>query len=95
MNSYDGPEFEADLKKKIIEEISRMTSRYSSEMKKMAADVPIEALCLKKKTQESLRIHGYLRIYDLLDVDLAKIEFLDRVEIRDLNSRFEQFFSML
>lgn len=86
---------EEDVRRKIYEELLSHSKRYQNLIRVMASDVPLEVLCLKKKTEDLLRRHGFLRVYDLLDLDFAEIEFLDSIGIRDLQSRLEEFLSML
>jgi len=83
-----------EFKKKINEELKRQSERYQKMMRLMQADAPLEVLCLDKKTEEILRTHGFFRVYDILDVDLAKVEFLDARAIRHLASRLNEFISV-
>lgn len=88
--------FEYDLQmKKLKEEIIRKFAEYRTTMRYMAADAPIAILCLPSSTEKTLADQGLLRIYDLFDLDLVKIEGLSVAKLRDLTTRLNQFFSML
>jgi hypothetical protein len=81
--------------KKIQEEVVRKFEEYRKTLAFMAADAPIEALCLPSTIEKALLAHGCLRIYDLLDCDFTKIKGLGEIRIRQLTSCLNQFFSML
>ena len=80
---------------KLKEELRKKFSEYKKTMKFLAADAPVGILCLPVSVERLLADKGFLRIYDLLDVDLVKIEGLSVSRIRDLASRLDQFLSML
>jgi hypothetical protein len=86
-NDMEMAKLKAELKKKFEE--------YQTTMKFMLADAPVEALCLHPKIQSILLDQGFLRIYDLFDVDLVKVKGLGIVRIKELTARLDQFFSML
>ena len=81
--------------KKIQEELVQKFKDYKKTITYMAADAPIEVLCLPKPIESVLLANGFLRIYDVFDVDFAKIKGLGVVRIRQLTSSLDQFFSML
>ena len=81
--------------KELREQLLRKFGDYQKTMKYMTADAPIQILCLPKAIEGVLLSSGCLRVYDLLDLDLAKIEGLGVSRIRDLTARLDQFFSML
>ncbi|CAB4133748.1 hypothetical protein UFOVP264_2 [uncultured Caudovirales phage] len=81
--------------KKIQEELVQKFKDYRTTLNYMAADAPIETLCLPKPIETALLINGFLRIYDVFDVDFAKIKGLGVVRIRQLAASLDQFFSML
>lgn len=88
--------FEYDLKmKKLKEEVLKSFNEYRKTLDFMAADAPISVLMLPIGTENKLKSIGCLRIYDLFNMDLTKIEGLNEVRIRDLTSRLDQFLSML
>jgi hypothetical protein len=79
---------------KLRKELNERFESYQKTMKYMAADAPIETLCLPKKVEKALLAHGCLRIYDMLDMDFSEVKGLGVIGIRDLTSRLDQFFSM-
>ena len=86
---------EYDLQiKKIREELLKKFDDYRTTLNYMAADAPISVLCLSAVTERILIDNGFLRIYDLFNVDFTKIKGLGIVRIRDLTSRIDQFLSM-
>ena len=88
--------FDNDIKmKKLKEELSKAFDRYQKTIAYMAADAPIEVLCLPPGIQKALLDGGCVRIYDLIDLDFTKIKGLSESRIRDLTSRLNQFLSML
>jgi L-lactate utilization protein LutC len=74
--------------------INESLRNYNGMMMIMSADAPIETLCITKKTAKLLRDQGIARIYDLLSLDLTKIEGLEEASLRDLTARFNEFVSM-
>lgn len=88
--------FQYDLEmKKFKEELSKRFSEYQQTMKFMAADAPIEVLCLPSQTQKILLDQGFLRVYDLFDVDFVKIKGFGAVRVGQLTTCLDQFLSML
>lgn len=85
---------EHEVRKVLAEALKREAQRYAEVMRRMEADVPVEALCLRKRTESLLLEHGILRVFELLDFDLTEIEWLDAVARRDLTARLHQFLSM-
>lgn len=80
---------------KLKKELMKSFDQYKKTMKYLSADLPIECLCLPSQVENILIEQGYLRIYDLFDVDFAKIKGLGVVRIRDLTTRLNQFLSVL
>lgn len=78
------------INKKFLESLEN----YRKLLKIMGGDMPIECLCLPKKSEKVLISYGFLRIYDLINADFSKVEGLNDVAMRDLTSRMDQFFSM-
>lgn len=60
----------------------------------MGANVPIQVLCLTKPLEKSLIERGFVRVYDLIDLDLAKIEGLSCRHLNMLTARLDEFFSV-
>lgn len=88
--------FEYDLQmKKLREEVLKKFEEYRTTMRFMATDAPISILCLSTPVERLLADQGFLRIYDLFDLDSVKIEGLSITRLRDLTARLEKFFSML
>lgn len=88
--------FEKDLDmEKLKEELRKSFADYQKTMKYLMADAPIEVLCLNPIIQKILIDQGFLRIYDLFNVDFVKIKGLGVARIRELTSGLDKFFSML
>lgn len=88
--------FENDLDMvKLKQELRKKFSEYQTTMKFMLADAPIEVLCLDPKIEKILTDQGFLRIYDLFNVDLVEIKGIGVVRVKQLAARLDQFFSML
>lgn len=88
--------FEKDIDMaNLKEELRKKFHDYQTTMKFMLADAPIEILCLNTAIEKILLDQGFLRIYDLFNVDLVKIKGLGAVRIRNLTSSLDKFFSML
>jgi len=87
--------FVDDESKRIREEIAKLILEYPSKINRMAADVPIGVLCLPKAIEKLLLDNGCLRVHDIVDLDLAEVEWLTDRHVRNLTSRLDQFFSML
>jgi hypothetical protein len=83
------------IMEKLRKELSKSFADYQTTMKYMAGDAPIEVLCLQPATEKILLNSGCLRIYDIFDLDLAKIEGLGPTRLRHLTARIDQFFSMM
>lgn len=60
--------------KKIKKEILRTVKTYANALRVMACDMPIETLCLPKELNNILIKANILRVYDILDIDLAEIK---------------------
>ncbi len=87
-------EYDIDMAK-LKQELRQKFSDYQKTMKFMLADAPIEILCLQPALQNILTDQGFLRVYDLFDVDLVKIKGLGVVRVKQLTSSLDKFFSML
>jgi len=87
---------EYDLEmKKIRKEVVKRFGDYRVTINFMAADAPIAILCLPSATETILVGAGFLRVYDLFNVDFTKVKGLGVIRIRDLATRLDQFLSML
>jgi hypothetical protein len=96
MNNVDEIKFEHDMKMaKIKEEVLKKFAEYRNTISFMAADAPIEILCLPPQIQAALLTHGLLRVYDLFDCDFTKVKGLGVARIRLLATCLDKFFSML
>lgn len=80
---------------KLREELLQKFKDYRQTINYMAADGPIEVLCLPKAIESLLIANDILRIYDVFDVDFTKIKGLGVVRVRYLTACLDQFFSML
>jgi len=80
---------------KLRKELSKSFSEYRTTMKFMAADAPIEILCLQPAIEKILLNSGCLRVYDVFDLDFAKIEGIGPTRLRNLTTCLDQFFSMM
>lgn len=79
---------------KIKKELAESFASYNLTVKYMLADAPISILCLPPQTEKVLIANGCLRVYDIFDRDLAKIEGLDEIRIRHLTTCVDQFLSV-
>lgn len=96
MDDIDEKKMEHDLKmQKIKEEVLIKFEEYRKTMSYMAADAPIEILCLPSQILTPLLDHGLLRVYDLFDCDFTKVKGLGIARIRLLTTCLDKFFSML
>lgn len=96
LNVDNTSNFELDLHmQKVREEVLKKFSEYRNTLNYMAADAPIEILCLPPAIEKILLSHGCLRVYDLIDMDFVKIKGLGEIRIRHLTACLDQFLSML
>lgn len=93
-NVNESFEYDLDMAR-LKEELRNKFEEYRITMKYMLGDAPIEVLCLPPPLQNVLTDQGFLRIYDLFDVDLVKIKGLGVVRVKQLTSSLDKFFSML
>jgi hypothetical protein len=80
--------------KLLNEKVMNQMNFYNKTVSYMAADAPIEVLCLPKSIESILINQGFLRVYDIIDMDLTKIKGLGKTRIRDLTSCLNQFISI-
>lgn len=81
--------------KKIREEVLKKYKDYHKVMLLMATDAPLEIMCLPKPLENILLRNGFLRVYDLINVDFTKIKGLGVKRSRNLATSLDQFVSML
>jgi len=81
--------------RKIKEEVLKKFVDYQNSMKYLAADAPIEILCLPKTIEKCLTDHGCFRVYEIFDLDFTEIKGLGISHIRELTSSLNQFLAML
>jgi transcription-repair coupling factor (superfamily II helicase) len=79
---------------KIKEEVIKKFAEYEQSVKYMAADAPISILCLQKAVENKLIENNILRVYDLFNMDLAKVEWLNASGVRHLTASLNQFLAM-
>ena len=87
-------EYQLDMQR-LREELKKKFDEYQTTMKYMLADAPIQVLNLPTSVEKILLNEGFLRIYDLFNVDFVKIKGLGITRIRNLTSSLDKFFSML
>lgn len=81
---------ESEIKKKLLNSYKD----YKKTMLYLSCDVPISALCLSKPLENLLINNGINRIYDIFDVDLAKIKGLGDIRRGELATSLEKFIPM-
>ena len=79
---------------KLRKELSKKFQNYHRLIHFLAADAPISVLCLPSVTENILINNGFLRVYDLFDMDFTKIKGLGSIRIRDLTTRLDEFIAM-
>lgn len=83
------------VRQKLAKELLDRFSDYRKTLKIMAGDMPIEALCLDKATENILLRNGLYRVYDLFDHDFTKVKGFGVARTRDLTASLDQFLAML
>lgn len=86
MNNIEVKDNEENFKKDL--------AHYRKTICYMEANVPIEVLCLPTVIENALINDGCLRVYDLLNRDLAKIKGLGRTRLRLLTSCLDEFLTI-
>ena len=81
-------------KEAIQERANRDFAHYRLTLAYLGANVPIEVLCLPKVIESILIREGFLRLYDLIGADLAKIKGLGKSRIDLLAARLDEFFTV-
>jgi len=86
---------EIEKKERIKKELIKSFGRYQKVCSLMACDGPISILNLPKSIEKILAQNGILRLYEVLDADLTKIESLTDAGRTRLTACLDQFRSML
>lgn len=86
--------YEAKIQK-IREELILRYAEYHKTMAYLAADAPIEILCLPKTLETILIKNGFNRVYDVVNLDFTKIKGFGVVRAGQLASCVNQFLAML
>lgn len=76
------------------DEYKKDLAHYRNVLNFLGANVPIEALCLPREIENLLIKQGFLRAYDLIGHDLAKIKGIGSSRASVLASRLDEFFSV-
>ena len=76
--------------KKIGKEVLKTVKTYANVLKIMACDMPIESLCLPKELNSILIKAGYLRVYDILDINLTEIKGVGVVRANMISARLQE-----
>lgn len=76
------------------EKLQEDLSHYRNTLSYLGANVPIQVLCLPKAVEKCLAKSGCIRVYDLINRNLAEIEGLGVARINLLTSRLDEFFSI-
>mgnify|MGYP001564360847 CR=1 FL=1 len=80
------------IQRQINKKISESLQNYNNLLSFMSADIPLEALCLDRKTMTILSKNGISRVFDLINLDFTKIKGIGEIRRRYLTSRLDQFF---
>ena len=86
---------EIERKENVKRELIKSFDRYQKVMSLMAVDGPISVLGLPKNIQKILEDNGILRLYEVLNMNLTKIEGLTDMDRTRLASSLNKFSSML
>lgn len=86
---------EIERKENVKRELIKSFDRYQKVMSLLAIDGPISVLGLPKNIQKILEDNGILRLYEVLNMNLAKIEGLTDIDRARLASSLNKFSSML
>ena len=76
------------------EELKKNLAHYRQVVMYMGANVPIEVLCLPKVIETILFNDGIIRVYDLINRDLTKINGLGKTRREILTSRLDEFLTI-
>ena len=86
---------EIEKRENVKRELIKSFGRYQKVMSLMAVDGPVSILGLPKNIQKILEDNGILRLYEILNIDLTKIEGLSDIELKRLTASLDKFSSML
>ena len=78
----------------ITDDFKRDLASYRQTINYLEADCPIQVLCLPTKIESILISGGYLRVYDLFNVDFIKIKGIGVTRSRYITAALDQFLSM-
>ncbi len=76
------------------DELRKQMEHYRNCLQFLGSNVPIQVLCLPKSLENLLLRSGCLRVYDMINLDLAKIKGLGGKSLSLLRSRLDEFFSI-
>jgi hypothetical protein len=79
-----------DLRERFDQDLSH----YRNVMEYMGANVPIAVLCLPKSIENALIRDGCIRVYDLINRDLAEIKGIGVTRAELIASRLDEFFTV-
>lgn len=76
------------------EELNKNLAHYRNILMYMGANVPIQVLCLPKVIESALINDGCIRVYDMINRDLAKVKGIGRERLDVIESRLDNFFTV-
>lgn len=76
------------------EAATKVLERYRKILFYMGANMPISALCLPKKLENTLLRAGFERAYDFIDADLKSVPGLGERGIEIIAARLNDLFSI-
>ncbi len=79
---------------KVKKEVAKRLINYKKTIDIIAADAPLQVLCLTNDIEAILIANGFNRVYDILNVDFTEIKGLGAVRIRKLTARLNEFLSV-
>ncbi len=91
MAKSDKKDVSAKLGLKLAQDLDKSIKNYRQMMRLMSADAPIEVLCLSPQTQAILVRLGFLRVYDIVNRDLAKVKGIGSHRLSEINARLAEF----
>lgn len=80
--------------KQVKIELIKSLKTYQKTMNVLACDAPISVLCLPKALENALLNAGFLRIYEILNLDLTEIKGIGKTRRNLLTARLNEFISM-
>lgn len=90
MDDFEIEEPKKDSKQKLDEDLRH----YRTVLYFMGANVPIGVLCLPPQIEKLLIDDGCVRVYDLINRDLAKIKGIGKTRLSFLTARLDEFLSV-